>query len=83
MLRPKFVTIPGRSGPIMPKVRDATSEGAAVSTRVAARLAWAVFGLAMLLWMAALALNLSRPQDATLSETTGDLVFALAFLPYG
>jgi hypothetical protein len=67
----------------MPKVRNATREGTAVSTRVAARLAWAVFGLAVLLWMAALALNLSRPQDATLSETTGDLVFALTFLPYG
>ena len=51
--------------------------------RVAARLGWAIFGLAVLAYMVALTLNLRRPQSAELSETTGDLVFALTFLPYG
>jgi hypothetical protein len=51
--------------------------------RVAARLGWAIFGLAVLAYLVALTLNLRRPQSAELSETTGDLVFALTFLPYG
>jgi hypothetical protein len=54
------VTIPGRCAPIMPMVRDATREGAALSARVAARLAWAVFGLAVLLSLAALAVGSRR-----------------------
>jgi hypothetical protein len=51
--------------------------------RVAAWLGWTIFGLAMLLYVVALTLNLRRPQSAQLSQTTGDLVFALTFLPYG
>jgi hypothetical protein len=51
--------------------------------RVAARLGWAIFGLAVLAYVVALALNLRRAQSAELSETTGDLMFALTFLPYG
>jgi hypothetical protein len=51
--------------------------------RVAARLGWAIFGLAVLAYVVALTLNLRRPQSAELSETTGDLMFALTFLPYG
>jgi len=51
--------------------------------RVAARLGWAIFGLAVVLYVVALTLNLRRPQSPTLSETTGDLMAALTFLPYG
>jgi hypothetical protein len=54
-----------------------------MSARVAARLGWAIFGLAVLAYAVALALNLRRAQSAELSETTGDLVFALTFLLYG
>ena len=51
--------------------------------RVAAWLGWAIFGLAVLTYVVALTLNLRRPQYAQLSQTTGDLVAALTFLPYG
>jgi hypothetical protein len=54
-----------------------------VSKRTAARLGWAIFGLAVLLYVVALTLNLRRPQSPELSQTTGDLAFALTFLPYG
>jgi hypothetical protein len=51
--------------------------------RVAAWLGWAIFGLAVLTYVVALTLNLRRPQYAQLSQTTGDLVAALTFLPFG
>jgi hypothetical protein len=54
-----------------------------MSARAAARLGWAIFGLAVLAYAVALALNLRRAQFPALSQTTGDLVFALTFLPYG
>ena len=54
-----------------------------MNARLAARLGWAIFGLAVLLYVVALTLNLRRPQYAQLSQTTGDLVFALTFLPFG
>jgi hypothetical protein len=54
-----------------------------MSARVAARLGWAIFGFSVLAYAVALALNLRRAQPTELSETTGDLVFALTFLPYG
>jgi hypothetical protein len=54
-----------------------------MNARLAAWLGWAIFGLAVLLYVVALTLNLRRPQYAQLSQTTGDLVFALTFLPFG
>jgi hypothetical protein len=54
-----------------------------MNARLAAWLGWAIFGLAVLLYVVALTLNLRRPQSAQLSQTTGDLVFALTFLPFG
>jgi hypothetical protein len=51
--------------------------------RMAARLGWAIFGLAVLAYVVALTLNLRRPQYAQLSQTTGDLMAALTFLPFG
>jgi hypothetical protein len=54
-----------------------------MKARLAARLGWAIFGLAVLLYVVALTLNLRRPQSAQLSQTTGDLVAALTFLPFG
>jgi hypothetical protein len=53
-----------------------------MSARAAARLGWATFGFSVLAYAVALALNLRRAQPTELSETTGDLVFALTFLPY-
>jgi hypothetical protein len=62
---------------------EGSDQGAVMRARVAARLGWTIFGLAVLAYVVALTLNLRRPQSAELSETTGDLVFALTFLPYG
>jgi len=53
-----------------------------VSARSAARLGWVLFGLAVLLVVAALVLNLRRPQYADLEPTTGDVVFGLPLLAF-
>jgi uncharacterized membrane protein YsdA (DUF1294 family) len=54
-----------------------------MSARTAARLGWFLFALSALLFMAALILNLLRPQHAVLAFTTGELVLALAMLLFG
>jgi hypothetical protein len=54
-----------------------------MSARTAARLGWFMFALSALLFMAALILNLRRPQYADLAFTTGELVLGLALLLFG
>jgi hypothetical protein len=54
-----------------------------VSRRTAARLGWALFVLSGLLSVAALVLNLRRPQYADLTATTGELLVQLALLLFG
>jgi hypothetical protein len=54
-----------------------------VSRRTAARLGWSLFVLSVLLSVAALVLNLRRPQYADLTATTGELLVQLALLLFG
>jgi hypothetical protein len=54
-----------------------------MSRGTAARLGWSLFGFSALLLAVALVLNLRRPQYAALGATTGELVLALALLPFG
>jgi hypothetical protein len=54
-----------------------------MSPRTATRLGWSLFALAVLLFVAALILNLRRPQYTDLAFTTGELVLALAMLLFG
>jgi hypothetical protein len=54
-----------------------------VNRRTAARLGWGLFALAGLLFVAALVLNLRRPQYANLAFTTGELVLGLVLLLFG
>jgi hypothetical protein len=56
--------------------------GADVNRRIAARLGWSLFGLALLLAVALL-LNLGRPQYPDLLATTGELLFDLVLLSFG
>ena len=51
--------------------------------QTAARLGWAMFALSVLLFVPAVLLNLSRPQDTDLAFTTGELLLQLAFLLFG
>lgn len=66
----------------MPKTKDATRELRCARGWLPG---WAGRSSGWRCWpyVVALALNLRRPQSAELSETTGDLVAALTFLPYG
>lgn len=52
-------------------------------SRTAARLAWSLFGVSLLLIACALVMNLSRPYDADLYTTTGDMVLAAVMLIFG
>ena len=67
----------------MSMAKDATSEGADMSRRTAARLGWSLFGLSALLLAVAFVLNLRRPQYADLSVTTGELLGQLVFVLFG
>lgn len=52
--------------------------------RTAARLAWSLFGVSLLLTVCAVALNLSRPYDTDLDTTTGEIVLgAVMTLVFG
>ena len=44
---------------------EGRDQGAVMRARVAARLGWAIFGLAVLTYVVALTLNLRRPQSPT------------------
>jgi hypothetical protein len=54
-----------------------------VSGRTATRLGWSLFVLSVLLALAALVLNLGRPQHADLAGTSGELLLQLALLLFG
>jgi hypothetical protein len=54
-----------------------------VSSRTAARLGWSLFVLSGLLSVAALVMNLRRPQYADLAFTTGELLLQLVLLLFG
>jgi hypothetical protein len=62
---------------------DATSGAGRMSARTAARLGWFLFVASVLLSVAALVLNLQRPQYADLMATTGERLLQLVLLLFG